>query len=115
LHSQLQVSTPSNNVTLIEKRNIFPARHLAHACNPSYSGGRDQEDNCSKLARANSLQDPISKVLNTKRAEGVAQGVERLPTKCEAVSSNPSTTKKKKKYILNIISVHLLKSMLLTM
>jgi hypothetical protein len=25
-----------------------------HACNPSYSGGRDQEDNDSKTAWANS-------------------------------------------------------------
>jgi hypothetical protein len=34
---------------------------LAHACNPSYSGGRDQEDRGSKPAWTNSLQDPISK------------------------------------------------------
>jgi hypothetical protein len=33
----------------------------AHACNPSYSGVRDQEDHGSKPARANSLRDPISK------------------------------------------------------
>jgi hypothetical protein len=31
------------------------------ACNPSYSGGRDQEDHGSKLAQENSFQDPISK------------------------------------------------------
>jgi hypothetical protein len=28
---------------------------VAHTCNPSSSGGRDQEDLCLKLARANSL------------------------------------------------------------
>jgi hypothetical protein len=28
---------------------------LAHACNPSYSGGRDQENHSLKLAWANSL------------------------------------------------------------
>jgi hypothetical protein len=33
----------------------------AHAYNPSYSGGRGQEDHSSKLAQANSLQDPILK------------------------------------------------------
>jgi hypothetical protein len=33
---------------------------LAHTCNPSYSGGRDQEDRSSKPAQANSSQDPIS-------------------------------------------------------
>jgi hypothetical protein len=34
---------------------------VAYACNPSYSGGRDQEDLGSKPARANSLGDPILK------------------------------------------------------
>jgi hypothetical protein len=34
---------------------------VPHACNPSYSGGRDQEDLGSKPARVNSLRDPISK------------------------------------------------------
>jgi hypothetical protein len=29
---------------------------MAHACNPSYSGGRDQEDPGSKPVRANSLK-----------------------------------------------------------
>jgi hypothetical protein len=29
------------------------------ACNPSYSGGRDQEDCSSKPAWTNNLQDPI--------------------------------------------------------
>jgi hypothetical protein len=28
---------------------------VAHACNPSYSGGRDQENLSSKLTQANSL------------------------------------------------------------
>jgi hypothetical protein len=34
---------------------------VAHACNPSYSVGRDQEDRGSKPAWANSSGDPISK------------------------------------------------------
>jgi hypothetical protein len=38
----------------------------AHACNPSYSGGRDQEHHCSKPAWANSSQDPISKNKKTE-------------------------------------------------
>jgi hypothetical protein len=45
---------------------------VAHACNPSYSGGRDQED--LKPVWANSSQDPISKIPITKRAGRVAQG-----------------------------------------
>jgi hypothetical protein len=40
---------------------------VTHACNPSYSGGRDQEDLGSKPAWANSLQDPISKIPITKK------------------------------------------------
>jgi hypothetical protein len=47
---------------------------VAHACNPSYSVGRDQQDCGLKPAWANSLRDPISKKPNTKRAGGVAQG-----------------------------------------
>jgi hypothetical protein len=34
---------------------------MAHTCNPSYSGGRDQEDRSSKPTQASILQDPISK------------------------------------------------------
>jgi hypothetical protein len=34
---------------------------VAHTCNPSYSGGRDQEDGSSKLTQTNSLRDPIMK------------------------------------------------------
>jgi hypothetical protein len=63
---------------------------VAHACNPSYSGGRDQEDHSSKSAQANSSQDPILKTLITKKGL-----VEWLQVK--ALSSSPSTTKKKKK------------------
>jgi hypothetical protein len=48
---------------------------VAHTCNPSYSGGRDQEDRSSKPGQPNSSQDPISKILNTKRAGGVAHGM----------------------------------------
>jgi hypothetical protein len=38
----------------------------AHACNPSYSGGRDQDSN-SKPAQANSSQDSILKKPFTKK------------------------------------------------
>jgi hypothetical protein len=41
-------------------------------------------------------QGPISKITNAKRADGLAPGVEHLPSKCEALSSNPSTTKKER-------------------
>jgi hypothetical protein len=34
---------------------------VAHTCNPSYSGGRDQEDRRSKPDGANDSRDPILK------------------------------------------------------
>jgi hypothetical protein len=34
---------------------------VAHACNPSYSGGSNQEDHTSKPVQARSSQDPVSK------------------------------------------------------
>jgi hypothetical protein len=40
---------------------------MAHVCNPSYSGGRDQEDCGSKPTRTNNLQDPILKKLFIKK------------------------------------------------
>jgi hypothetical protein len=58
---------------------------VAHACNPSYSVGRDQEDCSSKPAWTNSFRDPISKIPITK---GLVEKV---------LSSSPSTTKKKTK------------------
>jgi hypothetical protein len=39
---------------------------VAHAFNPIYSGGKDQEDRDSKLTQANSSRDLISKNLSQK-------------------------------------------------
>jgi hypothetical protein len=39
---------------------------VAHACNPSYSGGRVQEDRGSKPAVASSLRESILKIPNTR-------------------------------------------------
>jgi hypothetical protein len=62
------------------------------------SGGRDQEDCGWKPAQANSSREPISKkkILH-KQGLTNSQVVECLPTKHEALSSNPSNHKKKKK------------------
>jgi hypothetical protein len=76
------------------KRNGLGGRvPVAHICNPSYSGGRDQKDHSSrgsKPARTNSSGDPISKKPITKT--GLSEWL-----KLKALSSNPSTAKKKKK------------------
>jgi hypothetical protein len=63
---------------------------VAHSCNPSYSGGRDQEDHDSKPGRATSslrtyLKKPFTKI-------GLVEWL-----KVKALSSSPSTTKEKKK------------------
>jgi hypothetical protein len=63
---------------------------VAHAYNPSYSGGRDQEDCGLKPAWANSLQDLILKKTDHKKG-----------LKVLALSSNPSTAKIKNKKIPN--------------
>jgi hypothetical protein len=59
------------------KRNETSWMPVTHACNPSYSGGRDEEDHGLKPVWANSLQDPILKkpftYTHTKRAGGLAQ------------------------------------------
>jgi hypothetical protein len=46
---------------------------MAHACHPSYSGGRDQEDRSQP--RQIVLRDPILKTTIRERAGGVAQVV----------------------------------------
>jgi hypothetical protein len=78
-------------------RNFVEASIENIACNPSFSGGRDKEECSSKPALGNSSQDPIWKIANTKnRGDGVAQVVEDLPSKPEALSSAtlPHPTKK---------------------
>jgi hypothetical protein len=39
------------------------------------------------------LQDPVFKIPTQNRAGGVARVIECLPSKCETLSSNRSTTK----------------------
>jgi hypothetical protein len=51
---------------------------VVHACDPSYSGGRDQEDGGSKPAQANSSLDPILKKPITKKKKKKQQLVECL-------------------------------------
>jgi hypothetical protein len=53
------------------KRTFRPGA-VAHACNPTNSGGRDQEDCGSKPAQANRLWDPVSKTPITDK--GLVEG-----------------------------------------
>jgi hypothetical protein len=50
-----------------------------------------------KLTWANSSRDAVWKILNTKRIGEMVQVIELPPCKCEALSSSPSTIKKKRK------------------
>jgi hypothetical protein len=63
---------------------------VAHVCNPSYSGGRDQEDQGSKPALVNRLLRPYLEKHFTKI--GLVEWL-----KVKALSSSPSTAKEKKK------------------
>jgi hypothetical protein len=63
---------------------------VASSCNPSYSGGRDQEDPSLKPALAKVPKIPSQKYPTPKRVGRVAQVTKHLP-KHEALSSNPST------------------------
>jgi hypothetical protein len=100
---------------------------VAQACNPSYLGGRDWEDCCSRSIPGKSSWDPIStsgwvcddsvvqvdpgikqhavwKVTESKKGRGHAKVVEDLPSKQEVLSSTYSTIrKKKKKYNIQVI------------
>jgi hypothetical protein len=72
---------------------------VAHACNPSYTEGRDQEDRGSKPAPATSVWDPVSKKKKSqKRAGGVAQVV--------GPEFKPQDLKKKKSGIVNHYEPH---------
>jgi hypothetical protein len=55
------------------KTHVLEPAPVAHACNPSYSGGRQQEDHVLRPAWANSLGNPISKNPSQKKAGGVAK------------------------------------------
>jgi hypothetical protein len=67
---------------------------VAHTCNSSYSRGKDEVQSQPGQIVGETLS---QKYLTQKRAGGVAQVVEYPPSKCEALSSNSSTAKKKKK------------------
>jgi hypothetical protein len=66
---------------------------------------------------ANSSQDPISKSSTQNMAGGVAQMAEHLSSKCEALSSNPSTDRVEKKrfiYLIHHSCKHIVSYSLLT-
>jgi hypothetical protein len=73
---------------------------VSHAYNPRYIEGRDQEDQSSKPAMAKQIvyKTLPQKYPAQKKIGRVAQVVDCLPNKCETLSLNPRTSKKKKKH-----------------
>jgi hypothetical protein len=69
----------------------------AHACNPSYSGGTDQEDLGSEPAWANSLREAILKYPVHKGAGEVTQAVECALASVRPSVQTPVLPRKKKK------------------
>jgi hypothetical protein len=69
---------------------------VAHACNPTYLGDRDQ-DGDSIHSGQTVLETSPRKYPAQKRAGRMVQVIEHQPTKHEALSSSPGTAKKKKR------------------
>jgi hypothetical protein len=83
----LHIAASESLLLLIPVNRILAGSPVAHVCNFSYSGGRDQEDRCLKPAQVNSsvrpyLKKPFSKI-------GLVEWI-----KVKAMSSSPSTTNK---------------------
>jgi hypothetical protein len=71
---------------------------VASACNPSYSGG-NQQNRGLRPALGKHWRTYVRKI---KSYRDIAQVVKSLPSKCKALSSNPSTTKNKKQKISEV-------------
>jgi hypothetical protein len=69
---------------------------VAHACNPSSSGGRDQED-CGLRPTEIKSETLSQKYSTQKRASGVAEVVKCLSSKYETLEFKPSKTKKRER------------------
>jgi hypothetical protein len=67
---------------------------VAHTC---YSGVKDRKYHGSKSAQAKNAR--LYLINKAKKAGRVAQMVECLPSKHEALSSNSTTEKKKKEFL----------------
>jgi hypothetical protein len=78
---------------------------VAHACNPSYLGGGDQEDCGSRPAWGNSFRYSISKITKARWNGGVAKAAEHLLCKHEALSSNFCPKRKTLKLIYFLLQI----------
>jgi hypothetical protein len=88
--NEVQIQFNSKSLSISLDRLGVCWMPLAHAYNPSYSGGRDQKDCTLRSAWINSSQGPISRIANTKRDGEVTEVEEHLHIKCRTLSSNPN-------------------------
>jgi hypothetical protein len=70
---------------------------VTNTFDPSYSGGRDQEDTSSKPVQANILETLSQKTRHKKGLVEWLKQSELLPNKHDTLNSNSSAAKKKKK------------------
>jgi hypothetical protein len=61
IYEKLTLAIIFKSEMVLGKLDAHTRALVTHTCNPSYSGGRDQEDLGSRPAQANSLRDLISK------------------------------------------------------
>jgi hypothetical protein len=88
----------------IAKKQPYSWVLVAHVYNPSYSGGRDQEDHGSKPAWANSSRDPILKKPNTKKGwrSGSSVGPKFKPQYCPTPKKKTSY----RQYVNECVYIH---------
>jgi hypothetical protein len=64
------------DLAILKKKKIHSQVLVAHTCNPSYSGDRDQEDHGLKPTQANSFHDPVLKKCITHTQKGLVEWLE---------------------------------------
>jgi hypothetical protein len=71
---------------------------MAHTYNSSYMGGEGRRMEIQGFANLSKSKTPyLRNKLKQERTRGVTQVVEGLPSKCKALSANPSYHQKRKK------------------
>jgi hypothetical protein len=73
-----------------EKAHRTQSHQVVFPCHPSYTGSKNKENYGPSIR-----QDLVSKITKAKRVGGMAKVVEHLPSKWEALRSNPGTAKRK--------------------
>jgi hypothetical protein len=70
---------------------------MVNACHPSYAGGVGRRIMVFDQLGTKSARSYEKKLIKAKRARGMAQVVEFLPTKHEALTSNPNIERQKER------------------